>query len=478
MNASFVVLLSFLVGGGSGDLLDYVQSQGYWDAHGVKITVDSMTHEATPPEAQDISKLIADLGAADPQTRDAASEKILKVGVGALPSLQDAARGTDPEVAERSEFLIRQLRPVVTQGAVRRLLALRALGELKDPRAIPFLQTQLASQEMFVGDYARAAIGRINNQPIVRTVSEKAINEVWMLPSNCRAVAQVIPRQTGPVKMTEAAAHFHPINGQDGATVLANVSRVALSVAESLGDMRLDSLNVGLSERIDSNHGCVTVIASGQFDAASAIRAVRGHNAAMRTVDGIDIFELGQEGAIFFPSDRELVLMIAPAGQELPLKEMIDAIKTRGQPLKTSPEMAALVQQMLIVPPKTPHALWMAAKVTDAYRQVPELSGFSALTLVGDETNDALSYAIRGECADEQAAAATSAQLDQFLAAAVAQVKGAQNMRPESQAALDFLGSVKFQSKGAAVTGTAQLSETPDAVLMRWMIVGKNGFPF
>jgi hypothetical protein len=402
----------------------------------------------------------------------------LKVGAGALPALHDAANGTDPKVAERAEYLIRQLRPLVTQGAVRRLLALRALGELKDPRAMPFLQTQLASQEMFVADYARTAIGRINNQPVVRTVSEKAIDEIWMLPSNCRAVAQVIPRQSSPIDLAEAAAHFHPVNGENGATVLANVSRVALSVAESLGDMRLDSLSVGVSEHIDSNHGCVTVIASGQFDSANAVRAVRGHDAATRTVDGIDIFELGQEGAIFFPSDCEMVLMFAPAGQEWPLKEMIDAIKTRRQPLKTSPEMTALVQQMIIAPPETPHALWIATKVTDAYRQLPGLAGFVTLTVAGDEGKDALSYAIRGECADAQTATAASAQLNQLVADAVAGVKGTQNAHPESVEAANFLNTVNFESKSAAVVGAAQLSETANAMLSRWTFLSNKPFPF
>ncbi len=48
MNPSFLVLLSFIVGGGSGDLLDYVPTQGYWNDRGIVVTTDAMLHEAGP----------------------------------------------------------------------------------------------------------------------------------------------------------------------------------------------------------------------------------------------------------------------------------------------------------------------------------------------------------------------------------------------------------------------------------------------
>ena len=123
MNPSFLVLLSFLLCGGSGDLLDYVPTQSYWHDRNMEVTVDAMLREASPIPTVDASKIIADLGAADPHVRDKASGDILKLGIGALPQLQQAATTADPETAERSTLLIKQLRPLVTVRAVRRLVA-------------------------------------------------------------------------------------------------------------------------------------------------------------------------------------------------------------------------------------------------------------------------------------------------------------------------------------------------------------------
>ena len=172
MSPSFIVLLSFLIGGGSGDLLDYVPTQSYWSDRGVSVTVDSMLEEAGPAAPQNIAGLIADLGAADPQAHDAAAQKIIKLGPVVLPQLREAAEGADPEIAERSTVIIRLLRPQITVAAVRRLMAVRALGELKDAKALPFLQSQLASSEMFMADYAQIAIGAIKGERIERDHSQ------------------------------------------------------------------------------------------------------------------------------------------------------------------------------------------------------------------------------------------------------------------------------------------------------------------
>ncbi len=325
---------------------------------------------------------------------------------------------------------------------------------------------------MFVSDYARSAIAGIDGQQTNRDLRAEAVNEVWMLPSDCRAVAQLLPRHSGPVDAGQVAAHLHMRAGQDSARFVAGLSRTALNVAEQLGDMRLDTLNIGLSENIDPNHGCLTITSSGQFDSANAARALREHGAALHTVDGVEIFEPDKETTIFFPSDRECIVMFSPGGEHAPVQEMIAAAKTREPPLKRSPKMAAMVRQMLPSASNAAHALWIAVQVSDAYRQLPGLDGFDTVTLVGDQNNGALNLTARGESPDVQTAAAALQQLNRFLAEGEALLKAALPAQPSLQPAIDFLGTVKLQRNERSISATGTFTESPESLYMLPLRIG------
>jgi hypothetical protein len=473
MSTSFLILLSFLIGGGSGDLLDYVPTQSYWHDCNVEVTVETMLHEAAPLVPADISKLIADLGSTEPRVRDAASDHILKVGIGALPQLREGAVGADPEVAERSAELMGQLQPLVTVATVRRLMALRALGELKDASAIPFLQSQLNSQGMFVPDYARRAIAAIYGQQARPAIPVDAMDEVWLLPSNCHAVAQLIPRGNGPIDPQHDAAQVPVQAGRDGTQQIANLSKTALGLAETFGELRLDSLDIGVSEQIDDNHGWITVIASGQFDSETAARVLRGQKAATRTVDGMRIFEPDGESTMFFPSDHEFVMLVSPNGEEIPLADMIAAVRTRQQTLRKSPAIAALVEPMVQHDPASRHALWIAIQVTQAYRKLLGLDGFNTVALSGDEKGGALHISLRGESPDAQTAEAAVQQLTRMTAEGTA-ILNLLATQPSLQPALDFMSSIKLQSKANVVTGSAVLQESPAELYMLPLMMGMD----
>src|SRR5947209_12844999 len=158
---AFLVLLSLLVGGGGSDLLDYVPSDYYWKHKQVDVSLDTMTNELKPVDAQDISKIIPDLDSADPQMRETATKKIQSVGPAALPELKKQAQSDEQEIAGRARALIQKIEASERPKAVRRLMAIRTLGEMKKKEALPTLQAMLKSDEMFVTEYAREAIDRI-----------------------------------------------------------------------------------------------------------------------------------------------------------------------------------------------------------------------------------------------------------------------------------------------------------------------------
>src|SRR5688500_8650147 len=94
---TLAALLVLMIRGGGNELLDYVPSEPYWRIKQVVPTVDHLARELRDIKPDNTSKA----------------------------------------------------------SAIRRLMALRSLGEMKSPAAIVVIQPYLQSNEMFVADYAR-----------------------------------------------------------------------------------------------------------------------------------------------------------------------------------------------------------------------------------------------------------------------------------------------------------------------------------
>src|SRR5688572_3734372 len=174
---SVFTLIMMLISGGANDLLDYVSTDYYWRAKGVPhVTAQQLLDELKPPAAgPDIARLIASLGAAGFDEREKAAAAILKHGPSVIPQLERATRGTDAEIASRATSLIQQLKIGGKGAAVRKLMAIRTLGEMKKAEAIPALKALLDSKEMFVADYAKAAIAQIEGKPLPPRTDRKSV---------------------------------------------------------------------------------------------------------------------------------------------------------------------------------------------------------------------------------------------------------------------------------------------------------------
>src|SRR3954468_13520539 len=108
METSIFLIFTLLLGGGTGnDLLDLIPTDVYWKVKDVEPTVPNLMLELNSIKADDTSKAVA----------------------------------------------------------VRRLMAIRALGELKTPDAVNSLKAQLENKDMCVADYAQHAIDLIEGKP-------------------------------------------------------------------------------------------------------------------------------------------------------------------------------------------------------------------------------------------------------------------------------------------------------------------------
>src|SRR5215210_8548399 len=70
---SLITLITFLLGAGGGDLLDYVPSDAYWKAKEVTITLDVLTKDLRPTPLAEVADLVGQLDSPDAAVRDAAA---------------------------------------------------------------------------------------------------------------------------------------------------------------------------------------------------------------------------------------------------------------------------------------------------------------------------------------------------------------------------------------------------------------------
>ena len=472
---SWIPLMLMLIGrGGGNELLDYMSTAGYWKAKGVAVTLENMTAELgpqtqVPDRADDIATLVKDLGADAYDARESAQKKLVAMGPVALPQVQAAAKSDDPEVAQRAREVLRQIRPSQKGGAmakaVRRLMAIRALGELKDPKALPVLRPLLGAAEPFVADFARRAVARIEGQAPPRTDQgrDAGKDDVWLLPAGCALAAHMSFPRGEQVSIDTVLDNAGPLlAGDNRERALAMLTQAVLSVAERVGNVRLDAITVGVSGRF-APAGFIVAIVRGQYDPVALKTAMRQLSPRVRTreVGGIEVFSAdGEDVAFLIVSDRCLAVVTGP-GHNLPIEPVARALRARQGGLATNDKLARLIKRL-----DRKGGLWAAATLTDAYRQVEFFSPFDTATLVGRRQADALNLTL---VARGQDPARVEATVDKFNAAVVKAADGLNKAgmpEPFGKPIGEFLRSVKARAAGGEARATATLKGSPAGTML------------
>ena len=232
------VLIAVLAGGGGNDLLDYMQTKAYWQIKGVAVTAEAMQVELTPPTARQIEALVADLTGDDETKRKAAAEKLSLLGMVILRKLEKAAVAAqgNPAKAGAIQELIGKLYTAGQAGAVRRLMAIRALGELKARPARGVLKGLLKSKTLFEAEYAAAAIAAIEGKAYTRPgVSAKTlVGDVWRLPAGCAIAGQYRMAPGAPVDVAKLIKGMEPLpGGMKSEDLIAQGTQVLVQAALS-----------------------------------------------------------------------------------------------------------------------------------------------------------------------------------------------------------------------------------------------------
>jgi len=461
MMSMMPLMMLMMMREGGNDLLDYLDTASYWKAKGTEVTVARLLSDLQPPTpVGNVDGLIRDLGADDFKVRKAAQDKLLAMGPAVLPQVKAAIASDDPEVAARAEQIVVLLSEPGKSRAVRRLMAIRTLGEKKAREALPALRRLLDSKTPFEADYARTAIAAIEGKQIPdrkRTTANDAKRDPWLMSAGVATVAHMAFLGGKPMDWDAMFKQLGQMGmgGMEKEQGLAQVTNALLPIIEQIGNCRIESITLGLAGDIGRRSGHVVVIARGHYDAA-AVTALLGQQRRIETetIAGQKVIVLDDDEAyVAFVSNACAVLVAGQSDVKATLADTLQALKAgRGGIVKN----AAMVKLLESIDRSKP--MWAAATMTPTYKKVEFFAPFDTMTLGVDFKDGAMQFRVVANGTEPAKITPVVEKLKAAIQQGIAQMQPmVQQMPAMAKPILDFLQSVKFQQDGKTVIATASL---------------------
>ncbi len=350
----YVMVFLMLTGGGRGgiDTLDMANTDSYWQLKHVSVTVEQLKEDAGPDKpVANVDGLIKDLQSQDFETRDKAKSSLEQMGPPVISQLKPAMNSKDPEVAAVAADLVKRFTEHGQERAIRRLMAIRTLGERQEKEALPLLKTLLDSKELFVADYAERAMAQIEGKPLEPIDHRKEFaGDVALLPKNLSIVFQarledggggnanffdkLIDDTIDSVK-AEAAGEIPPdaLKKLDKPTLRTALTRRILSLVERVGDIRMEGMTLGASDTIGGDSGWAVIHVRGKYNAQLVYAALKPMEAQMednpfaKPAAGsatpelkpgeIPQVSMGSQGVLLLPSNDTLIYVTGSSKKEI-----------------------------------------------------------------------------------------------------------------------------------------------------------------
>ena len=475
MGGSPIMLLMMLLGGGGGnDLIDYIDTNSYWALQSVEVTVPAIKAQLAAPNADQAAALTKDLIGDDEAKANAAAAKIKAIGLAAMPHLEKAARDAQgkPEKAARVQNLIGQIFTNVQGPAVRRLMAIRTLGELKKRDALASLQPLLKSKTLFEAEYAAAAIAAIEGKEFKRPglAAKELIKDVYLLPAGCGVVGQATMPPGKAVDIAKAIKAMGNVGGQEPQKMLPQLTQMIAMAGGFVGNVRIDAVTMGVAGDVDDQTGFVVLIARGRYD-TKALREMLlqvGHSNT-ETIDGTEVFKLNREYAVFLPSSDRLVLVVGPREAQT-IAQMIAAVKAGKGALTADSDMGKLIKTI-----DTKSPVWAASIMSETYRKESLLAPFDTMTLTTKIAKDSHNFTLTAVGSDAEKVAQALKEFDGHMAEGRRETaKSAERMQMLKPIA-EFVNSIKATADGPKVTVTASMKGNSPFMGMLIPMFGMRG---
>ena len=453
--------LVVLVGGGSSnELLDMVPTDMYWRMQKVEVSTAAMLGHLKAPEAGDVGGLLEELGSDQYKVRMGAQKKLLAMGPGIIDRIRPALKSPDAEVAMRVKEIIAALSARQGQGSIRRLMAIRTLGEMKSKKALGALRKLTGSRKLFVAGYARRAIAAIEGRaPAALALSAKLrMEDVWLLPAGCGMVAQVTLGGGKDFDLATAMKGMLPAMGrQDPKRMIREMVDGLLGLADKIGNIRVDSLTLGLADNVGSNSGFLVLVVSGLYDREKAktfLSALAHRDLTVKKIAGVEVYSTDEGFALIFPSRERAILIAGPSADKLPIEAVAKAVASGKGGLAGEKELAGLIAKV----DKTA-SLWAVARITKHYREeLPILAPFKTMTFSVKKARGRTYLALHAEGDDPNAVRDSLAQFEKGLKEVQVQVTKMSERMDMVKGLADLLAGVKISQRGtrASITATVK----------------------
>ncbi|MCP4374712.1 MAG: hypothetical protein GY794_00815 [bacterium] len=467
------MMLMVLIGGSGGnDLVDYIDTNTYWSLQSVEVTVPAMKEQLVELNAKAAASLAQDLIGDDEAKAIAAANKIKLIGMAAMPHLEKAAKDAQgkPDNAARVQNLIGELYENLQGPDVRRLMAIRTLGELKKTDAVAILKPLLKSKKLFEAEYAAAAIAAINGKVFKRPslTKKERMKDVYLLPAGCGVVGQTMMTQGKPVDLAKAIKAMGNMGGQDPQEMLKQLTSMLTKAAGYVGNVRIDAVTLGLADNVGNDTGFAVIIARGRYN-TKALREMflQIGRAKTETIDKVEVFKPERNVAIFMPSSDRLVMITGPNGEQIPVAQMIAAVKAGKGALTADSDIGKIIKGV-----DTSSPIWAAARMSETYRQVSVLAPFDTITLTSKIVKDTHSFKITATGLDAENVAQAVKEFDGYIAEGRQELTQQAKRMPMFKPLADLLKSVKTSTDGTKATLTASFKGASPVMSIFSMFLG------
>src|SRR5205823_3740161 len=132
------------------------------------------------------------------------------------------------------------------------------------------------------------AIAQIQGQPLpVRAAAREALKtDLTLLPANVAVIGQISFSSGKVVSIDDALKSVPPQPGENRQATLDQLTGQVISIAEQIGNVRVESITFGLSDTIGPNDGFFATIIHGQYDATAVSAFLHNTGLPISTVAG------------------------------------------------------------------------------------------------------------------------------------------------------------------------------------------------
>ncbi|MFT4547295.1 MAG: hypothetical protein ACI9MB_001241 [Verrucomicrobiales bacterium] len=362
---------------------------------------------------------------------------------------------------------------MVKAQEVKKLLAMRALGQMKDKAALPALQKAAGSKKLFFSEYASEAIAVIEGKEFVENGLDPALlkRDLALLPAGIGLVVQARLESGGSLDLKKVVGDAFA--GQDGVPsaeeMLKQVNEGLGEVFKGIGNVRLDAVTMGVSADVGDDSGFVIIIARGKYDHRAMESYVsRQAGTKPHSIGGTMFLGLDGDDAALAPVSNELLILVSgPGWDQFPL----DAVAAKLKERPVEPVFSKELQKVLARADQSGE-VWGGGLISAGMKEAPPLAPFDEFVLSTSKLEVSGKNRMKLDVvgSDPKAVKASIDEMKQQVGEGIAEFE--QVGRPGMESMLELMKGMKFYSMG--LNGT--ISVTFDGNVLGLLVPMMRGF--